>query len=76
MGKDESSGVDYDGFVELLMPELSCYERALEDQYYKDVIGPDDVYFADMERSKIVVGWEEVYIADGKVVNIGDGAGK
>ena len=71
MGKDASSGADYDGFVELLMPDLSCYEKALSDQHYKDVIAPDDTYFADMERSKIMVGWEEVYVKDGKVVNIG-----
>lgn len=67
--KDTSSLVDYDGFVELLMPDLSCYERALKDKYYADVIAPDEAYFADMQRTKVIVGWEEVYISEGQVVN-------
>lgn len=52
------------------MPDLSCYERALSDQYYKDVIAPDDTCFANMEKSKVMVGWEEVYVEDGKVINM------
>lgn len=70
LGKTAESSADYDGFVELLMPSLDCYEKALQDEYYKNVVGPDDQYFADMERSKIMIGWEEVYVQDGKVVNL------
>lgn len=51
------------------MPDLACYERALADKYYADVVAPDEAYFADMGRSKVVVGWEEVYVLDGRVVN-------
>ena len=64
----DSMIVDYDGFVELLMPDLSCYEKAIEDQYYKDVIVPDEMAFADWSSSKLTVGWEEVYIQDGKAL--------
>lgn len=60
--------VDYDGFVELLMPSLDCYERAIQDEYYQEVIAPDEAEFADMERTKITVGWEEGCVEDGKVV--------
>lgn len=64
---------DYDGFVELLMPDLSCYEKMIQDPYYKDVMVPDEMEFADWSSSKITIGWEEVYVQDGKVVNLDGG---
>lgn len=66
---DEDRFADYDGMVELLMPDLGCYERAMNDQYYKDVIAPDELEFADMKKSKVLVGWEETYVENGKAVN-------
>lgn len=50
------------------MPDLTCYERARTDAYYKEVVGPDEAYFADMDRSQIAVGWEECWVRDGRVV--------
>lgn len=70
LGIEEGKIAEYDGFVELLMPDLECYERARNDQYYKDVITPDELEFADMEKSKLLVGWEEVYIENGEAVNL------
>lgn len=70
LGKGVDSSADYDGFVELLMPSLDCYEKALQDEYYINVVGPDDKYFADMDKSKIMIGWEEAYVQDGRVVNL------
>ncbi|CAK4032117.1 Hypothetical predicted protein [Lecanosticta acicola] len=59
--------VDYDGYVELRMPELDCYERARRDPYYAQVVKPDEEAFFDFERSRITVGWEEVYIEGGEL---------
>ena len=70
LGKGEDMDAGYDGFVELLMPSLECYEKALQDEYYVNVVSKDDQYFADMGKSKILVGWEEHYVVDGKVVNL------
>lgn len=85
LGDFASSNVaDFDGYVELRMPDLSCYERAREgeistmskalvevlltismtDPYYKEVVEPDEAEFFDLGRSRITVGWEEVYIDD------------
>lgn len=49
------------------MPSLECWKSAREHEYYKTVIQPDEEYFADMARSRILVGWEEVYIQHGEV---------
>lgn len=70
LGLDDAKIPDYDGFVEIFVPDLGCYEEAMADQYYKDVITPDEMEFADMARSKVIVGWEELYVDDGKVVNL------
>ncbi|CAK1361064.1 hypothetical protein CB0940_03525 [Cercospora beticola] len=54
--------VDYDGFVELRMPELSCFENAMNDPYYAEVVAPDEKSFWKFATSKITIGWEETYI--------------
>lgn len=59
---------DYDGYVELLMPKLECYERARTDEYYAKVVEGDEKVFADLESSRVAVGWEEVWVEGGKVV--------
>ncbi|PPJ53236.1 hypothetical protein CBER1_11770 [Cercospora berteroae] len=56
------NAVDYDGFVELRMPELSCFENAMNDPYYAEVVAPDEKSFWKFATSKITIGWEETYI--------------
>lgn len=61
---------EYDGFVELYVRE-SEFERlkhAIEDPYYKDEVAPDEKEFIDGDRSRMILGWEEVFIEDGKIV--------
>ncbi|KAL9610941.1 MAG: hypothetical protein Q9167_004383 [Letrouitia subvulpina] len=65
---------DYDGFVELYVRE-SEFERlknAREDPYYKEVVAPDEKEFIDGEKSRMILGWEEVFIEDGRIVDNGD----
>lgn len=50
------------------MPDLKCWHRARQDEYYRSIIQPDEEYFADMARSRILVGWEEDYVVGGEVV--------
>lgn len=57
------------------MPDLECYERARKDKYYEEVITKDEAVFADLGRSKVAVGWEEVWVDGGKVKDA-SGAGE
>ncbi|KIW89477.1 uncharacterized protein Z519_09633 [Cladophialophora bantiana CBS 173.52] len=68
--------LDFDGVGEFLMPEISCFQRAREDPYYTEVIAPDEDKLFDWGSVEWTVGWEEVYIKDGKVVDLpfGDNA--
>lgn len=63
--------VDYDGFVELVMPGLDCFEKVRDDPYFKRVIAPDEAVFADMARTKVTVGWVEAHVEGGQVVEVG-----
>ncbi len=69
-GLSQASMAQYDGFVELLMPSLSCFDEAQKDPYYQEVILKDEAKFADGPRTQIIVGYEEVHIQDGKIVEV------
>ncbi|KIY03236.1 uncharacterized protein Z520_01703 [Fonsecaea multimorphosa CBS 102226] len=62
--------VDFDGVGEFLMPDVACFHRAREDPYYAEVVAPDEEKLFDWASAEWTIGWEEVYIKDGKVVDM------
>ena len=52
------------------MPDISCFQKAREDPYYASHIAPDEDKLFDWESARWTVGWEEVYVKDGKVVDL------
>jgi len=60
----------YDGHVEFLVRSVQDLYDAVQDPDYPAKVGPDEKYFLDPSTSMVTVGWEEVYVLDGKVVNI------
>ncbi|KAL2072670.1 hypothetical protein VTL71DRAFT_12013 [Oculimacula yallundae] len=66
---------DYDGHVEFMVKNIEDLKRAVQDPEYPERVLPDEMRFMDQKNSVVTVGWEEVYVKDGKVVNI-DGDGK
>lgn len=60
----------YDGHVEFLIRSVDELYNAVQDPEYPAKIGPDEQRFLDPKNSMVTVGWEEVYVIDGKVVNI------
>ena len=52
------------------MRSVEDLEKAVQDPDYPANVGPDEAKFLDQKRSVVTVGWEEVYLKDGKVVNI------
>ena len=72
-GLAQATIAEWDGFVELLMPNMSCFDEAQKDPYYSEVVFPDELKFADPANSQIIIGWEEVYVQDGKIVDLQPG---
>ncbi|KAG9240342.1 EthD domain-containing protein [Calycina marina] len=64
----------YDGHVEFIVRSVDDLSKAVQDPEYPEKIAPDEQYLLDPSTSMVTVGWEEVYILDGKLVSQG-GAG-
>ena len=62
--------LEFDGVAEFWMPDASCFQKAREDPYYEKVVQPDENQLFEWETCQWTVGWEEVYIEDGKVVAV------
>lgn len=43
--------------------------KAVQDPAYPEKVAPDEKYLLDPSTSMVTVGWEEVYVLDGKLVN-------
>ena len=65
--------LQYDGIAEFIMPEVKCFERAREDPFYQEKVAPDEQQFFDWSDARWTLGWEEVYIKDGMIVDMSDG---
>lgn len=60
----------FDGSGDFLMADTSCFAKFQEDPYFVSDVFPDEQKFIDWDTAVWRVGWEEVYIEDGKVVNL------
>lgn len=60
----------FDGAVELLVPDVACFQKARDDPFYKEKVQADEGKFFETGASDLAwtVGWEEVYVAEGKVL--------
>ena len=48
---------------------MAFFGGHLEDEF----VFPDELKFADPANSQIIIGWEEVYVQDGKIVDLQPG---
>jgi hypothetical protein len=58
----------YDGVAEFLVHDMMDIKRSRLDPYYLDIVVPDEKKFFDVTDTDCTVGWEEVFIEDGKLV--------
>lgn len=58
--------MDYDGIVELIVPDIKCLQEAFSDAYYQEKVKPDEALFIDGENSHAMYGIEEMYISNGQ----------
>ncbi len=62
--------LDFDGCGDFLMADFSCFKRFVESPYNLSEIIPDEQKFIDWDTAHYRVGWEEVYVENGKPVNL------
>ena len=44
------------------------FEKAYEDEYYKEKVKPDEEYLFDVENMRVMVGTETCVIEDGTII--------
>lgn len=64
---------EYDGAGEFIMPDISCFHKAQQDPFYLTHMLPDEQKLFDWETTVYQVGWEEIYIKNGKIVDMPNG---
>ncbi|EED11985.1 conserved hypothetical protein [Talaromyces stipitatus ATCC 10500] len=62
------STLDFDGHAEILVDSLDIIKALQEDPYYKAVIEPDESNLIDFQSVRHIIGYEEVWVLDGKAV--------
>ncbi|KAI3553818.1 hypothetical protein CABS03_09433 [Colletotrichum abscissum] len=53
--------LDYDSVISIIVPNIGCIEKMRDDPDFLGKFIPDHFNFADMSRSRCVVGWAEHY---------------
>ena len=64
--------LDYDGVIEMVMPDIKCLANARKDTYYLETVKPDEEKFIELSEIRYMVGWVETYIHRGKAVGGGE----
>lgn len=59
-----------DGVGKFIMSDSSCFQRARDDPFYLSHILPDEARLFGWETCVYHVGWEEMYIKGGKIVDL------
>ena len=62
--------LSFDGCGDFLMADFSCFRKFVDSDYNLSDIIPDEEKFIDWDSACYRVGWEEVYVENGKVVNL------
>ncbi|KAM0259619.1 hypothetical protein ACHAQJ_003198 [Trichoderma viride] len=63
----------FDGYVEFMVRSPEDLFKATQDPEYPVKMQPDEEFMFEHGKMQVTVGWVEVYVQDGKVVNIVDG---
>ena len=66
--RDDVDILDFDGHAEIVVPNEGCLKALVEDPYYKEVVEKDEFKLLDKASVTRTVGYEEVWVKDGEVV--------
>ncbi|KAK1238777.1 hypothetical protein MKX07_004353 [Trichoderma sp. CBMAI-0711] len=63
----------FDAYIEFMVRSVEDLWKATADPEYPIKMQPDEAYMFAEGKMQVTVGWVEVYVRDGEVVNIVDG---
>ncbi|MCJ1237159.1 hypothetical protein MMC14_005144 [Varicellaria rhodocarpa] len=66
----DASILDFDGHAEVVVPSIEVLKKLVEDNFFTDFTTPDEEALVDMVSMKRSIGYEEIHVDKGKVVEI------
>lgn len=60
--------LDFDGHAEVVMPNIGILKKLLDDNFFSAFAAPDQEALTDMTSIMRRVGYEEIWVKDGKEV--------
>ena len=65
---DEANFLDFDGHAEVVVPNTDVLKKLVEDSFYAELAKPDEEALIDMNSVMRTIGYEEIYVENGKAV--------
>ena len=65
---DDASILDFDGHAEVVVPDIGVLKKLVEDSFFEEFARPDQERLVDMKSVMRRVGYEEIYVENGRVV--------
>ncbi|KIY00635.1 uncharacterized protein Z520_03298 [Fonsecaea multimorphosa CBS 102226] len=72
-GLDKVKELGFDGAADFIMADIESFYKFRQDPYYSSHVDADARILFDWNSARWTVGWEEVYVKDGRVVEMPDG---
>lgn len=65
---DDAKTLDFDGHAEVVVPNIDVLKKLVEDNFFTEFAKPDEEALVDMSSVMRTIGYEEIYVENGKAV--------
>lgn len=70
---DDARILDFDGHAEVVVPNIDVLKKLVESDFFSEFAKPDEEALVDMNSVMRSIGYEEIHVENGKVVEIESG---
>jgi hypothetical protein len=71
LGIHDTAGIlDFDGVAEVTVENLDILRKLVEDNFFSEFATPDEADLVDLSSVRRTIGYEEVHVDQGKVVDV------
>ena len=67
---DNAGMLDFDGHAEVVVPNIDVLKNLVEDDFFAQFATPDEEALVDMSSVMRSIGYEEIHVENGKVVEL------
>ena len=67
---DDARILDFDGHAEVVVPNIDVLKKLVQDNFFAEFVRPDEEALVDMASVMQSIGYEEIHVEKGKVIEI------